>query len=193
MSIGSNVLFTPTLQRVQLHQQRCHCSSTPDFNQGLRQNGARPPIFHFCLADSIYQQCPDKNKICNLSPSRAKPPRWTGLPGGQLGQASDCTVIKGHQPFGKLYLKPKLTELFKTDRGENMKLKFVMTDISMRRPEKCKAKQTQKDPFIFTIDCNRKFLHEIIDMHCSPLDVSIFMKRETGFPHNGGDLLTGWD
>lgn len=52
------------------------------FNQGLGQNGARPPIFHFSLADSIYQQCPDKNKICNLNPSRAKPPRWTGLPGG---------------------------------------------------------------------------------------------------------------
>lgn len=59
-------------------------------------NGGRPPIFHFSLAESIYQQSPDKNRIWNLSPSGAKPPRWAGLPGGQPGQASDCTVIKGH-------------------------------------------------------------------------------------------------
>lgn len=54
-----------------------------------------PPIFHFYLSDSIYQRRLDKNKICNLSLSMAKPPRRTGLPGGWLGQISDCIVIKG--------------------------------------------------------------------------------------------------
>lgn len=45
-----------------------------------------------------------------------------------------------------------MTELFKTDRGENMKLKFVMTDVSVNEtPRKGpgKAKQKQRDAFIF--------------------------------------------
>lgn len=77
------LLFIPTLYAVKAPPIEVSLFLNSTFQLwGLRQNGARPPIFHFSLAESIYQQCPDKNKICNLSPSRAKPPRWTGLPGG---------------------------------------------------------------------------------------------------------------
>ena len=88
-----------------------------------------------------------------------------------------------------------MTELFKTDRGENMKLKFVMTDVSMNGTPR-KTSLWSKTNFLYPlllcsfdtygnlIDCT----FEIINIHCFP---GCYLKRETA--HNTQwSRLTDW-
>ena len=53
-----------------------------------------PPYFIFYPADSMHQRYPDKNKICNLSLSAAKPGGVGRITWGEPGQTADCNLTK---------------------------------------------------------------------------------------------------